>query len=460
MTVAAVAVLPPCAASPARAVSPPPIDDTRLPQPAPPKPPQPTVQREMCAVTSMDHRADTNEPFGFDLQQVWRMTRGSGQRVAVLDTGVAPNPRLAHLSAGGDYVSVGDGTQDCDGHGTAVAGIIAAATASTDDFRGVAPDATIISIRQSSSKFGPANGSATTGFGDVDTMARAVRTAADMGASVINISSVACARADPALDDRSLGAALSYAVDRKNVVVVAAAGNAGQCPAPESGATVVVSPAWYDDLVLTVGSVNSRGEPSDFTLAGPWVDVAAPGEGVLSLSSSGEGLANAIGGKRHSTPLTGTSYAAPVVSGLAALVRSRFPTWTARQVMQRIKATAHHPPGGRDERVGAGVVDVFAAASSDSPTDPIAPTAHAPVPIRVPALPTPPDHRPRQAAFWGAAVCAMVLAMMLSMRPLATRLRQSTARNILRDRGIGPAEVRAGRQPAQHRPRRCDNSIR
>jgi membrane-anchored mycosin MYCP len=262
----------------------------------------------------------------------------------------------------------------------------------------------------------------------VDTMARAVRTAADMGASVINISSVACARADPALDDRSLGAALSYAVDRRNVVVVAAAGNVGQCPATEPGAAVVVSPAWYDDLVLTVGSVNSRGEPSDFTLAGPWVNVAAPGEAVLSLSSSGDGLANMIGDKQ----LSGTSYAAPVVSGLAALVRSRFPTLTARQVMQRIKATAHHPPDGMGDRVGAGVVDVLAAVSSDGPMD-VASTAHPPVPLDEPAPQAMPDHRPRRAAFSGAAVCAAVLVMTLSIRPLTARLRRTTRRNILRD---------------------------
>ena len=129
-----------------------------------------------------------------------------------------------------------------------------------------------------------------------------------------------------------------------------------------------MSPAWYDDYVLTVGSVNAHGEPSSFSLAGPWVDVAAPGEGVISLSSSGDGLANALVAKHGSTPLSGTSYAAPVVSGLVALVRSRFPTWTARQVMQRIKATAHHPAGGSDPRVGAGVVDFLAAVSTDSPT--------------------------------------------------------------------------------------------
>ena len=349
--------------------------------------------------------------------------------------------------AGGDYVFTGDGTQDCDGHGTAVAGIIAATADPnhTDDFSGVAPEADLISIRQSSTKFGPAADPSAAGFGDVDTMARAVRTAADLGASVINISSVACARVGSALDDRALGAALAYAVDVKNTVVVVAAGNigAGQCPAQQAdatrdSATVVVSPAWYDDYVLTVGSVNVRGEPSAFTMAGPWVDVAAPGEGVVSLSSTGGGLANAVGGQQGSTPLSGTSFAAPVVTGLAALIRSRFPTWTARQVMQRIKATAHHPPGGWDPLVGAGLVDVLAAVSTDTPTAPPAPPARTSAPILEPSRVAPPDHRARNAAFTGAAVCGGLLAVVLALGGMWTRLRRTRvrpvgSRNILRD---------------------------
>ena len=51
----------------------------------------------------------------------------------------------------------------------------------------------------------------------------------------------------------------------------------------------MVSPAWYDDYVFTVGSVDERGAPSSFSLAGPWVDVAAPGEGIVSLDPDGEG---------------------------------------------------------------------------------------------------------------------------------------------------------------------------
>jgi membrane-anchored mycosin MYCP len=267
-------------------------------------------------------------------------------------------------------------------------------------------------------------------------MAKAVRTAADLGASVINISAVACIPVTSALDDRALGAALAYAVDVKNAVVVAAAGNtsgAGQCPPQRPDATwqtisVAVSPAWYDDYVLTVGSVNARGEPSSFTLAGPWVDVAAPGEAVISLSSSGNGLVNALGGSQGPTPLSGTSYAAPVVSGLAALIRSRFAKLTARQVMQRIKATAHHPPGGWDPRVGAGLVDVLAAVSTDPPVSLAPPPPRAPVPILPAPLPAPADHSARNTAFAGAAICGGVLVAVLATGALRTRLPRARRR--------------------------------
>lgn len=434
---AMIIVLPQCEAPAAHAVSPPPIDNSRLPGPAPARPPRPTVQRSICAVPSMAADAkranDSGQLSGLDLPAVWKLTRGSGQRVAVIDTGVSPHSRLPDTAAGGDYVFTGDGTQDCDGHGTAVAGIIAAAPDShhMDDFSGVAPGARLISIRQSSTKFRAIADTSDSGFGDVETMAKAVRTAADLGASVINISSVACIRVGSALDDRALGAALSYAVDMKNVVVVVAAGNtgAGQCPAQRPEATwdtvtVAVSPAWYDDYVLTVGSVNAQGEPSSFTLAGPWVDVAAPGEAVTSLSSSGDGLMNTLGGPDGSVQLSGTSYAVPVVSGLAALIRSRFPKLTARQVMQRIEATAHHPPGGWDPLVGAGVVDFLAAVSTDPPVSRLPPPPRTPAPI-APAPPPPQeDHGGRDTALFGAAICAGVLTLVLVLGALTARLRR------------------------------------
>jgi membrane-anchored mycosin MYCP len=388
----------------AHAIAPPQIDDRRLPRPALPAPPRPTVQREVCAALTGSPPPGPNPLADQDLPHVWQLTRGGGQRIAIIDTGVSRHSRLPNLVAGGDYVGTGDGTQDCDAHGTLVAGIISAAPDSaTDNFSGVAPDATLISIRQSSSKFALANNPSRAGVGDVDTMASAVRTAADLGASVINISSVACVPVDSALDDRTLGAALAYAVDVKNAVVVAAAGNTGgaaQCPrqaadATWETATVAVSPAWYDDYVLTVGSVDAQGAASAFTLAGPWVDVAAAGEAVTSLASQ---------------PISGTSYAAPVVSGLAALIRARFPSLTARQVMRRIESTAHHPPGGRDPLVGHGTVDALAAVSTDS-----APTAEAstpgpePVPIAGPAAPRPSEPHARDTALRGAAICLVAL---------------------------------------------------
>ena len=129
-------------APPAFAVAPPPVDDRMLPAPARPAPPVATIQQEPCtapvnagATNPAQHRRN-----GVDLQPVWRLTRGAGQRVAVIDTGVQPHQRLPSVVAGGDYVSTGDGTQDCDGHGTLVAGIIGAAPGDRDGFAGVGRD--------------------------------------------------------------------------------------------------------------------------------------------------------------------------------------------------------------------------------------------------------------------------------------------------------------------------------
>ncbi|BBZ49382.1 type VII secretion-associated serine protease mycosin [Mycobacterium heidelbergense] len=418
LAVVAVTALSQLGVPAAQAISPPQIDNRLLPKPARPAPPSPTVQREVCATLTGDSGPARDRAADLvDLPRVWQLTRGAGQRVAVIDTGVSRHHRLPDVVPGGDYVSTGDGTQDCDAHGTLVAGIIAAAPDSkADGFGGLAPDATLIGIRQSSAKFAPAGDRSHAGVGDVDTMAQAIRTAADLGASVINVSSVACAPVASALDDRALGAALAYAVDVKNAVVVAAAGNTGgaaQCPpqrpdATWQTATVVVSPAWYDDYVLAVGSVNAEERPSAFTLAGPWVDVAAPGEAVTSLGSQ---------------PVSGTSYAAPVVSGLAALIRARFPALTARQVMRRIESTAHHPPAGWDPLVGNGAIDPLAAVSTD-----FGPPANAstPPPVPVPITPPPPPP-PRPGApgtaLRGAAACLLALVGVLAVGAAMGRLR-------------------------------------
>lgn len=404
----------------AGAVVPPAVDDSLLPPARPAAPPAPTEPTGDCQPDAASSDTAVTQLDTLDLAAVQRLSRGSGQTVAVIDTGVSPHRMLPRLTAGGDYVSTGDGTRDCDGHGTAVAGIIAA----TGEFTGVAPDASIMAIRQSSNEFRRSGDGSSSGVGDVETLALAVRAAADAGATVVNISSVACVPADTGIDDGTLGAALAYAVDVKNVVIVSAAGNVGvQCteqnPVPAGASapdwdavTTVVSPAWYDDYVLTVGSVAADGRPSQFTLAGPWVDVAAPGENVVSLNTDGETLTSSVAGE----PISGTSYAAPVVAGVAALVRARAPHLTARQVMRRIEQTARHPSAGWDAYVGAGVVDPLAAVSADV----VAPDSQ---PVAVPRVAAAdrsrPDDRARTVALSGAAVVAVAGAIGLA----ASRLR-------------------------------------
>lgn len=406
--------------APAAAVVPPAVDATLLPRPAPPGPVERTQQRQPCYQSPADTTTMPGNPLG--LEAVWPLTRGGGQKIAVIDTGVTRHRLLPHLIGGGDYVSRGDGTADCDGHGTIVAGIAGAAPSA--GFSGVAPDAVILAIRQSSNKFAADGGS--TGVGDVNTLAMAVRTAADLGATVINISSPACVSATDAPDDRALGAALSYAVDVRNVVVVAAAGNVGAgCtqqnePAGHDWDNVhsVSSPGWYDDLVLCVGSVGSDGTASAFSLAGPWVDVAAPGENLVSLHPGGERLIDTIG---REAPISGTNYAAPVVAGVAALVRARFPQLSAREVMRRIEDTARTPADGWNPLVGHGVVDALAAVSSGTPPSTSAPTAPASV---TPTAPVAIDPQARRIAFGGAAACIGVTVLTaLALAPMRLRRR-------------------------------------
>lgn len=426
----------------ATAVTPPTVDDAQLPAARPPAPRTPTEQTDECRIGAPTADVAGPQPNFTELQAVWRLTRGAGQTVAVIDTGVARHRLLPHLLPGGDYVSTGDGTQDCDGHGTIVAGIIGATPSDTADvtFSGIAPDASILSIRQSSNLFRPKDSATGPGVGDVETLAAAVRLAADAGATVVNISSVACADTGQELGDQALGAALAYAVDVKNVVVVTAAGNVGgpgQCPRqnPPPDPTrpgqpnwdtvdVVVTPAWYDDYVLTVGSVDRTGRPSAFTLSGPWVDVAAVGEGVVSLSPDGDGVTDTVMGSTGMQPISGTSYSSPVVAGIVALVRSAAPQLTARQVMRRVTDTAHHPAAGWDPWVGRGVVDALAAVAADG-----APPRRFPSPESVTQatdLTSRPDTSSRRVALVGAAACVAVATAAMTVS--AGRLRRRRER--------------------------------
>jgi membrane-anchored mycosin MYCP len=112
-----------------------------------------------------------------------------------------------------------------------------------------------------------------------------------------------------------------------------------------------------------------------------------------------------------------------VVSGLAALIRARFPALTARQVMQRIESTAHHPPARWAPLVGNGTIDALAAVSTDSvPPSATAKPQAMPAPT---AAPRRPDRHARNTAFVGAAVCLAVLLAALAAGAATRRLGRS-----------------------------------
>jgi membrane-anchored mycosin MYCP len=382
------------AASPASAV-PPPVVPPGPPPTGPVAPPDPTERKSVCGLGAVfprtDFRVQPNAEALLDIADAWQFSRGAGQKVAVIDTGVNRHPRLGALEGGGDYVSGTDGLEDCDAHGTLVAGIIAAAPSPDDAFSGVAPEATILSIRQNSGVYA-VKGSATAqndpnsvspGYGNIHTLALAISRAVDLGATVINLSETACAPVGAGLNDPELGLALRYAYER-NVVVVAAAGNLqpqGLCGSQNpvgdpnlplargwESVQTIVSPAWFSDYVLTVGALTTSGEPAEFSLHGPWVAVAAPGEQIVSLDPNGSGLINAWQDQRGLVPINGTSFATPFVSGLVALVRSRFPALSAGQVMELIKRTAHTGGVGPNATTGYGVIDPIAALTYQLPS--------------------------------------------------------------------------------------------
>jgi membrane-anchored mycosin MYCP len=423
--VAALALL---ACPPASAVEQPTVDAGVSPPAGSAGPSARMTQRGECVTTGLrtgtDVAAASPNQLMLNLADAWRFSRGEGQTVAVIDTGVHAGPRLPAVTGGGDYVAGTDGLTDCDGHGTLVAGIIAGQPGD-DGFSGVAPAARLVSIRQTSARYAPAapgeDPAITRATTDVSSLARAVVRAADLGARVINISSVTCLPADSAVDQSALGAALRYAAVQKDVVVVAAAGNTGSLgvaggaacqsnPADWAGVTTASVPSWWQPYVLSVGSVSTTGQPSEFTMGGPWVRLAAPGENVLSLSNAdGAGLANGMPDSRGQlAPVDGTSFAAAYVSGVAALVRSRFPQLTAAQVIDRLSDTAHKGARAPSQLVGAGVVDPVAALTWQVP--PPVHVTEADRQIAAPAATAPENHTARTIALAGTAALALAVA--------------------------------------------------
>ncbi len=409
-----------------------PLDARAAPVSAEPVGPgEATQQRTRCARPAPLHADPAAFPAGhrlLDVGQAWRFSRGAGVKVAVIDTGVAPHPRLPRLIAGGDYVSDGDGRSDCDLHGTLVAGLIAAAPSPNDDFAGVAPEAEIITIRQSSGAYGATASSADrppnigAGFGPLRTLARAIVRAVDLGARVINISETACAPTTSGLDDDTVADALETA-RRADVVVVVAAGNVtgtGACREQNPAVpTVLATPARWHPLVLTVGAVDAvTGAPADFSLHGPWVGVAGPGTDIVG--PAGGRLVDALEGDDGARPIAGTSYATAYVSGTAALIRARYPRLSAAEVVERILRTAR---GGSatDPSVGFGVVDPVAALTAELPT-----AAQLPDPARERVLPAPPPEPGGHAAAISVAAVLAALSALLAAVFAASARRPGT----------------------------------
>ena len=482
--------------SPAHAITPPNVDPGLVPPDGPPQPDHAMRRSNSCStpITAENPEAGQLAP-GFNLLNIgtaWRYSTGNGVTVAVIDTGVSPSPRLP-VVPGGDYIMGDDGLSDCDAHGTIVSSIIAAApqgpngvvpmprpmppkpafpppagpAANTgtapppvevapppavppsprgapDGVVGVAPHARIISIRQSSRAFEPVNPPAgdpnsdeKVKAGTLNTLARAVVHAANMGAKVINISVTACLPAAMPADQRTLGAALWFAATVKDAVIVAAAGNDGEAgcdnnpmedpldpsdPRDWHQVKVISSPSWFSDYVLSVGAVDATGAPIDKSMSGPWVGVAGPGTDIMGLSPQGGGPVNAYPPSRageKNMPFWGTSYSTAYVSGVVALVRAKFPELSAHQAINRIVESAHNPPGGVDGHVGYGLVDPVAALTFDIPPgDRTAPEARTRVIMPAPQ-PPPPDHRARDIAIGvvGAVVTGvLVLAIAARLR--------------------------------------------
>ncbi|KUI04962.1 type VII secretion-associated serine protease mycosin [Mycolicibacterium acapulense] len=424
----------------AQAMTPPQVDPAVRPPSGAAGPVQPQSQRGPCVSAGVLPGSDPGVPSSnqtlLNLEGAWEYSRGDGQLVAVIDTGVTPGPRLPNVEPGGDFVESTDGLSDCDGHGTLVAGLIAGQPGA-DGFSGVAPGARVLAIRSTSSRFSPReigeNPETAQVALDVATLARAVVRAADLGARVINISAVTCLPATENVDQNELGAALRYAAVEKDAVIVAAAGNnkmglnpGSACPSnplsdpsrPEdprnwAGVTSVSIPSSWQPYVLSVGSLDSAGRPSDFTMAGPWVGIAAPGQDIVSVGN-GEGgaLANGLPDERGRLyPLNGTSFAAAYVSGVAALVRSRFPELTAEQIRDRLTAGAQGAARAPSNLTGAGLVDPVAALTWDVTAAVAGNGEPEPQPVAAPPRPAAPDETPKVVAFVGTGVLALIAAV-------------------------------------------------
>ncbi|MFC4507951.1 MULTISPECIES: type VII secretion-associated serine protease mycosin [Streptomyces] len=355
------------------------------------------------------------------LDELWSQSKGKGVRVAVIDTGVdVKNPQLTaavDAKAGRNYLPKGlkddngdpvergkeNGTTDTVGHGTKVAGIIAARPIGGTGFVGLAPEATIIPIQQNDAE----------GHGTTETLATAIRYAIDAKADVINISQDTSNAVRPTSD---LEQVIDTALDA-GIVVVASAGNDGL-----GGNVKETYPASYKG-VLAVAASDRNNERASFSQSGDFVGVAAPGVDMISTVPQGGNCSD-----------NGTSFSAPYVAGVAALIKAKHPDWTAREVVAQIEQTAERTIAGHDRLVGWGVVDPVRALTEDdhpiespSPQDGLA-RAEAPAAAAFRTGETPDERNARLATY--VAVAAAVLVAGLGGTAVAIRDARRRARRV------------------------------
>lgn len=241
-------------------------------------------------------------------------------RVAVLDTGISNHPDL-NIQGGTSFVPGEPGIADGNGHGTHVAGTIAALDNNVGVL-GVAPDVDLFAVKVLGRS----------GSGSISGIAQGLQWSSNNNMDVANMS----------LGSPSPSPTLERAVNQatnSGVLVVAASGN--------SGASSIGYPARYQNA-MAVGATDQNNNRASFSQFGTGLDIMAPGVGVQS-TYPGNGYRS----------LSGTSMAAPHVAGVAALVMSNNPSWSPAQVRSHLNQTA--TPIGASNQYGNGLVNANAA---------------------------------------------------------------------------------------------------
>jgi len=324
--------------------------------------------------------------------RVWGLTRGAGQIVAVLDSGVsATAPALSGAVLPGlNVLTSRAGDADCIGHGTFVAGLIAGHLTPGTGFSGLAPQARILPVDVTG---GNQNDAATSAA-----LAAGIRYAVNSGATVIDVSAATTPGPSSALR-----AAVTYATAR-NVVVIAPVGANSQTQANE-----LSYPASYPG-VIAVSAVDPSGAPLATGTSGVRVDLAAPGSAVVSIGPHGPGQLTG----------SGAAVATGFVAGTTALVRSYYPRLSAVQVAHRLEVTADAPGVTLpDRQLGYGIVDPYTAVTTVLPQEsgglpPPVPSAR---PLHRPTRPVP-DPWPEIAPLIVAVIVGAGIAAAFTARSI------------------------------------------